>query len=189
MACERDGHRGDGREAVKDVERDTDCKHPWPSPPHEEGEEVCVRKRDHREGRRSEPKVAARESGDEDDGSAGADAVAPAQVECGRVRTPFEHEAEPGDAAPEQICLGHAGERPALEMLALDRGIEDDQAAVSAEAHAELDVSDRGDLLVEATELDEVVAANRAEPRPERSRGPAGLVVDVVAEKVAEVRD
>ena len=72
-------------------------------------------------------------------------------------------------------------------MLSLNRRIEQDRAAVASEAHAELDIPDPRDRLVEAAQLEERVAADRSEPGPERRCRPHAFMVDVVVEKVAEV--
>jgi hypothetical protein len=86
----------------------------------------------------------------------------------------------------------HSRERPALQVLALDRWVEQDAAAVPVEAHAELDVLDRREwvtALVEAAESEEGFAPDGAETGPERRRGTGALVVDVMVEEVAEVGD
>ena len=104
----------------------------------------------------------------------------------------FEQQAHPRDAAAEEICPRHAFDRPPLEMLPLDRRIEDDSTAVRDQTHAEIDVLDRrlGETeLIEPAERDEELSADRPEASPESCRWTGTLLMNVVVKKVAKVGD
>src|SRR6187200_958321 len=77
-------------------------------------------------------------------------------------------------------------------MLPLHVGVEDDPPPICVQAHAELDVLHGGERvtpLVEAAELQEDVTAYRTEAGPEGCRGPGPALVNMVVEKVSNVRD
>lgn len=88
----------------------------------------------------------------------------------------------------QQVGLRHRHERPALEVLPLDGRIEENGRPPAIQTPSELDVLHERDVLVEATELDEEIAANRSEPSPERGRQAGALLMDVVVEQVPELR-
>src|SRR5262249_46924166 len=88
-----------------------------------------------------------------------------------------------------EVGLDHADQCPALEVPALNRRIEEDHASRPAYAQAELDVSDPRDRLVEAPQAEKRVSANGSEPGPERRGEPGSLSVQVMMEKISEVRD
>jgi hypothetical protein len=129
--------------------------------------------------------------GEQHDRRAGPNTMTPTEVQGGRARVVFEHQPQPRHATPEQISLCNARKRPALQMLPLNRRVEEDAATVSTEAHAELDILDRRErepFLVEAANLDECVAANGSQPGPEGGRESGAFVVHMMVEQVAKVR-
>src|SRR5439155_22488279 len=82
----------------------------------------------------------ARSSGSEPDyqRDTGGRAYAVAQPEIQRVRrrTFVEEEPDPGNSPPTEIRSDHARDRPAFEVLSLNRRIEHDQFPVDCEPHA-----------------------------------------------------
>src|SRR5262245_50773258 len=72
------------------------------------------------------PWPAPQESERRHDGSGGAHTVTPAEVEGCRARSMAQHELHPRDAAPGEVRTHHVGNRPALEVGALEERVEYD---------------------------------------------------------------
>jgi hypothetical protein len=101
----------------------------------------------------------------------------------------LDEQLHPGRASTKKIGAHHARERPALEMLSLDRRVENDPLAARSEAHPQFDVLDawRGvALLIEATCGKKFVAPDRPQSGPERVHGSSTRLMDMVVEKVTE---
>src|SRR5215218_4070204 len=104
----------------------------------------------------------------------------------------FEYEPKPWHAAPEQVRLRHARQRPVLEVLAENRRIESHATSLRVEAHPELDVLHRGlwkPLFVKSAERQEDVTPDGTETSPEGRRGSGALLMDMMVEEVPEVGD
>src|SRR5205823_2435971 len=135
-----------------------------------------------------ETRPARREAAGDPERGEGARAVPSAEVERRRALPALEQELGPRKAASREVGAHHLGQRPRLQVLALDARVELD----AREPQPELDVLDRGGriaLRVEAAGGEEGLAADRAEAGPERRGRARALVVDVVVEQVAEARD
>ncbi len=103
----------------------------------------------------------------------------------------LQQQARPGDAAVEDVGLDEAGERPALQVAALQAFVEAHAAAGGGEAHAQLHVLDAGAVvrLAVAAVAEEDVAAHRAAAAPEGAGLLTGVLVGVVMKQVLEAAD
>src|SRR5207245_1441989 len=99
---------------------------------------------------------------------------------------------QPRDSALPEICGEHGREVPSHEVLYLDVRPQQDPVPLSAQAPAELDVLDLGSgivPLVKHPDLEEGRAANRTTARPECLGLPRPLLVHVVMQQVAILRN
>jgi predicted glycosyltransferase len=104
----------------------------------------------------------------------------------------MEQHADPRRAAARHIRLDHRAERPVLQMLALDLGVERDRESPRSYAHPEFDVLDARPpeaFGIKPAKGAKDVAPNRAEPSPESGCATSAKVVDVVVEEISEVGD
>ena len=176
----------------------------------EQDVEVAVRAEQHQQrGERGE-RPAQQYAGDTRGARGCAGAVPPAEVQRGgrrrrprvtgtcRPRTGLaslpgpQQERHPRHTAAGEVGADHAAQRPRLEVGALDGRVEHDPRAAGDEPGTQVDVFDRRvreAFAVEAARRQERVAADRAQPGPERARRAGSPVVDVVVQQVAERRD
>src|SRR5579864_3311534 len=96
----------------------------------------------------------------------------------------LEQQADPGNAADEQVGPQHVPERPVLQVLPEHDWIEDDPLSAFRKTHAELDVLDR--MLNESAVSIEGLAADCAQSRPERRRRSRGPLVHMMMQQVPE---
>ena len=192
MARDRDRNRRRRRQPMDNVERHADRHCPCAAPAQEQQVEPPVEGDQERQGASDQQWVSPNQPNEQDERCPGADPMAPAEIQSCRARMVFEYEPKPWHAAPEQISLRHARQRPILEVLSLNRWIEDDATSLCVEAHAELDVLHRGlrePLFVEPPKRQEDVTPDRAQPGPERRRSSSAFLVDVMVEEVPEIGD
>src|SRR5215211_9388381 len=100
--------------------------------------------------------------------------------------------ASPGNAAIHEVRLQHPTKRPSFEMRDLDLGLKEDAVAVRGHAVSELDVLDlrpREAPFVVHAHGDEHRPADASAAGPERLRLAGLLVVGVMMEEVAILRD
>src|SRR6266508_1053237 len=158
----------------------------------EEGVERGVQQDERGGGGAGEPEAPGDEPGGAGERRGRREPVAPAEVERARAAAALREQLHPGDSAAEQVGLDHPVEAPRLQVRASDLRLEQDERAGLEQAHAELDVLDRGPrvaLRVEAAGGEERVPPDRAESRPEGRRRPGRARVHVMVQEVAEGRD
>ena len=160
-------------------------------PAHEQRVEAAV-EREQRDGAGAdEPRPSNGDAPCEAEGGERAEPVTGAQVERARAAASLEHELRPRKPAAGEVGPHHRGQRPALEVPALEKRVGGDPRSARGEPQAELEVLDgrrRVAVGVEAAGGEEGLTPDRAETGPERLRRPRSLLVHVVVEEVAEAR-
>ena len=103
-----------------------------------------------------------------------------------------QDELDPRHAALPEVRSHHVRDRPALQVRALEQRVEDDLPAGAREPRPEVDVLDGGKrvaLCVEPAHAAKRIRADRPEAGPERRCLAGALLVDVVVQEIAELRD
>jgi len=174
------------------VEPDTLGRLEPPSLPREQDVEGAVQRHERGERRDGRAQSPTEQRAGRDQRGDGAQPVPPTEVERRRCRPVAEQQADPRHASIPEVALDHAPQAPGLQVRALQVGVELDPVSGRGQPRTEVDVlhgRHRVAIGVEAARGVEAVAANGAQPRPERRRRPRALLVDVVVEQVAKSRD
>ena len=185
----RDGRRSGGapprrsappppRKVMDDVEANAGDRLRRTASAREQAVERSIQRHERRERGRGDSRPAGDRSGDGGDRERRAETMPPGEVELGR-RMPLPGEqTDPWDAAVEDVGTHHVHEAPRLEVRALELGVEPNPRAARCQPGTELDVLDRRPRIpvgVETPGVEEQLATNGAEPRPEAAHGPAAL--------------
>lgn len=158
----------------------------------QQGVERSVERDHQRHHASGEHKFPADQAHPKQDRRTRAGPIAPTEIQSGRPGTGLEDELQPWHTSLEEIGLRHAPQRPLLEMLSLNRRVEQNATSGRVKTHPQFDVLDRGpreSLFVEAAEVEEHVTADRAQPSPKRSGDACALLMNVMVQQVPKLRN
>jgi len=114
--------------------------------------------------------------------------MAPGEVQRGGGAPALEQQARPRGAAAQQVGAHHPRQRPHLQVLAEQAGIEPHPVTGLGQAHAQLDVFEVAPARVEPIHCHEAPATNGAQARPEGRGRPGARLVHVMGEQIAKAR-